>query len=373
MLELKIKKDDLARGVGQTSAIAEKRSSMPILSNILLDAENGELKLTATDMEISFQGSFPAEIVTPGRLTVPAKKLNEVVRLLAADEVSLREADNFTLGLAAGQFSTQMYGLSPADFPQMPPVDDLGYIDIEGPALAAVIDKTIFSVAMEETRYNLSGVYVEKVEDEEGRTVLRFVSTDGHRLNLAGLAAPNLAELELPKGVLISKKGVSELRRLADGSETIKLGVTANSLVARTAASVLVMRLLDGRFPDYNLVIPKNNDKHLGAGRKELLEALKRIATMSSDDYKAVKFKMEPGLLTISSMTPELGKAEESLAVEYEGSALESGFNPRFFIEVLTALASEKIRISFHEASNPALITAAEDPGYNGVIMSMKI
>jgi len=372
MLALTIKKDDLAKGVGQTSAIAEKRSSMPILSNILLEAAEGELKLTATDMEISFQGSYPAEVSEAGRITVPARKLNEVVRLLSTEEVSLSEAANYSLGLSAGQFSTQMYGLSPADFPQMPPVDNIQYIDIEGPALAGVIDKTIFSVALEETRYNLSGVFVEKVE-YEGNLCLRFVSTDGHRLNMAGIYTPDLANLELLKGVLISKKGLNELKRLADAAEMIKIGVTSSSLVAKTGSAVLVMRLLDGRFPDYNMVLPKDNDKHVMAGRKELLEALKRISTMSSDDYKAVKFKVEPGRLTISSMTPELGKAEESLAVEYDGPVLEAGFNPRFFIEALSALVSEKIKISLFDSEKPALITAAEDPGYSGVIMSMKI
>lgn len=372
MLALKIKKEDLAKGVGQTSAIAEKRSSMPILSNILMDAAEGELKLTATDMEISFQGVYPAEVTEPGQLTVPAKKLNEVVRLLAADEVDLREAANFSLELSAGQFSTQMYGLSPADFPQIPPVDDIQYIEINGPELAGVIDKTIFSVAVEETRYNLSGVFLEKIE-YEGSPCLRFVSTDGHRLNMAGMSPPNMAELDLAKGILISKKGLSELRRLADSAETLQLGVTANSLVARTATSVLAMRLLDGRFPDYHMVLPKDNDKHLMAGRRDLLEALKRISTMSSDDYKAVKFKIEPGRLTISSMTPELGKAEEGLAVEYDGPVMEAGFNPRFFIEALGALVSDKIKISLYDAEKPALLAAAEDPGYCGVIMSMKI
>jgi len=372
MLALKIKKEDLTRGVGQTSAIAEKRSSMPILSNILMEAEDGLLKLTATDMEISFQGSYPAEVSEAGSLTVPAKKLNEVVRLLNADEVSLNEAPNFSLGLAAGQFSTQMYGLSPADFPQMPVIENIQYVEIDGPSLAGVIDKTIYSVAMEETRFNLSGVYIEKVE-YEGILSLRFVSTDGHRLNMAGLVTSDLPNLELARGVLVSKKGLAELKRLAEGAEKIKLGISANSMVAQTETATLVMRLLDGRFPDYNMVVPKDNDKHIVAGRKELLEALKRIATMSSDDYKAVKFKIEPGLLTISSMTPELGKAEESLAVEYTGETVEAGFNPRFFIEALSALASEKVKVSLQDAEKPALLSAAEDPGYCGVIMSMKI
>ncbi len=372
MLALTIKKDEFAKGVGLTSAIAEKRSSMPILSNILLEAAGSELTLCATDMEITFQCAYPAEILSPGRLTVPAKKLNEVARLLNAADVDLREADNFSLGLAAGKFSTQMNGLSPADFPQIPSFDNIQYVDLDGPALAETIDKTIFSVAMEETRYNLSGIYVEKVE-HEGRLSLRMVSTDGHRLNIANLYAPDLANLELLKGVLVSKKGMTELKRMAESCETLKIGMTQNSMVAKGASSVLVMRLLDGRFPDYNLVLPSNNDKILTVDRKELAEALKRISIMSSDDYKSVKFQMEAGRLTVSSMNPELGKAEESIDAEYAAEALEAGYNPRFFIEALSALNGEKVQISFFDASTPALLTSAEDPGYTGVIMSMKI
>ncbi len=373
MLELKIKKDDLTRGVSQTSAIAEKRSSMPILSNILLEAEGDCLKLTATDLEISFQGSFPAEVIFPGKITVPGRKFNEIVRLLNADEVSLGEDENLTLKLCAGQFSTKMYGLSPADFPQMPQIDDLTLLELESASLIGVIDRTIFSIATEETRYNLSGAFIEKRTEEDGNQTLRFVSTDGHRLNLASLPLPAENELEMPDGALISKKGLAELKRLAEGAEKVKLGLATTSLVAQTETATLVMRLLDGRFPDYNLVIPKDNDKSFLAPRQVMLEALKRIATMSSDDYKTVKFKLEPGRLTISAMTPELGQAEESLAVEYDGPELEAGFNPRFYTEALSALASETIRLSLLDADKPALLTAAEDPGYLGVVMTMKI
>ncbi|MGL4208146.1 MAG: DNA polymerase III subunit beta [Candidatus Adiutrix sp.] len=372
MLALSIKKDDLVKGMGQTSAIAEKRSTMPILSNILLEAEGGELKITATDMEITFQGTYPAEVTSPGSLTVPAKKLSEVARLLNAETVCLSEGENFTLNLAAGQFSTQMYGLSPADFPRMAAVENIQFVDFEGAALSGVIEKTMNSISLEETRYNLSGVYIEKIEFE-GALSLRFVSTDGHRLNMAALSAPDLPNLELLRGVLVSKKGMSELKRMAETSEIVKIGVTQNNLLAKAGGAILVMRLLDGRFPDYTMVVPKSNDKTMIANRKEFLDALKRIATMSSDEYKAVKFSLENRLLTITSMTPELGKAEESLAVEYDCDKIESGFNPRFFIEALNTLVSDKVRVNYSESNTPVLLSAAEDPGYTGVIMSMKI
>lgn len=373
MLAVTIKKDDMGRGVGQTATIAEKRSSMPILSNILLEAEGDELKLTATDMEITFQGSYPAQVETPGRLTVPARKLNEVVRLLGGEEISLKEGDNLTLHLAAGNFNTQMYGLSPDDFPQTAVPENIQFIEVEGRALADAIDKTIYAVAADETRYNLAGVYFEKVE-YEGNLCLRLVSTDGHRLNLADFGAdPAIAGLELPKGVLVSKKGLAELRKMADQNETVKLGMAQGSVVAKTATSMLVMRLLEGRFPDYHQVVPKDSDKPVVVDRKELSEALRRIATMSSDDYRAVKFTLAPGSLTMSSVAPDVGTAEEKIAAEYEGEAMESGFNPRYYIDALGTLASERVKLSFGEPMTPVILTGAEDPGYLGVIMTMKV
>ena len=372
MLKLTIKKDDLIRGVGQTSAIAEKRSSMPILSHILVEVEDNKMRLTATDMEISFQGSYPVEMTSPGRLTVPAKKFNEVVRLLSNEQVELSEVDNFVLDLTAGKFNTQMYGLSPDDFPKMAHDENMEFITLDGPSLADVINKTIFSVATEETRYNLAGILMEKVKNQQGEDIVQFVSTDGHRLNIASLSATNIDRLELPKGALLSRKGMHELKRLAESSETVQLGVGANSLVATIEDSILVMRLLDGRFPDYNLAIPKDNDKTITVPRKKMLETLKRISIMRSDEDKGVKFKIEPGQITISAISREVGAAEETMEVEYTGEPLDAGFNPQFFIDALTALRSENIMINCRESTTPAVITAPEDPGYCGVIMAIK-
>jgi DNA polymerase-3 subunit beta len=373
MLALRIKKDELARGVSQTSAIADKRSALPLLSNILLEAEGGCLRLTATDLEISFQGSYPAEVEAPGRLTVPARTLNELVRSLRAEEVKLAEDANFALLLSAGHFNDTIRGAGPDDFPPMPPVDNISFLDLAGRDLQGVIDRTIYSVAKDETRYNLSGIYLEKVE-YEGRPNLRLVSTDGHRLNLAGLYTPDLEKLDLPKGVLAPSKGLGELRKLTEGAETVRLGFSGDSLVARSSNAVLVMRLQDGRFPDYNLVLPKDNHRHLLVDRRVLLDALKHVDIMCpGGEYKVVKLALAPGQLVISAVNPTQGHSEASLEAEYEGEPLEIGLNPKYCLEALVPLASEKVRLSFLEAANPVLLTAAEDPGYSGVIMSMKI
>lgn len=373
MLSLKMSRDELLKAVARTSPIAEKRSSMPILSNILLEGDGEELKFTATDLEITFQGAFPAEIASPGRLTVPARKFLDIVRLLNTPEVALAEVDNFSLKLESGSFNTTMYGLSPEDFPPLPALNHIQYVDLDSADLVDAIDKTIFSVALEETRYNLAGVYLEKLAIA-GQPGLRLVSTDGHRLNLAEVVSPALSALELDKGIIISKKGLVELRRMAEGQETVALGLTSSSAVAKGAGAVLVMRLLEGRFPDYNLVIPKTNDKSLLVGRRDFSDVLKRISTMSSDDYKAVKFSLKDNALTVSTVNPELGQAQETLEVDYQGPAIEVGFNPRYFLEVFGALHSERVTVAFQEeGASPCLITAAEDPGYIGVVMPMKI
>ena len=373
MLALKIKKDELARGVAQASAIADKRSTLPLLSNILLEAEDGRLRLTATDMEISFQGAYPAEVESPGRLTVPARTINEQVRTLSAEEVRLVEDANFTLLLSAGPLKATIFGTGPEDFPAMPPVDDMPFLNLSGRDLQGVIDRTIYSVSKDETRYNLSGIYIEKVE-YEGRPNLRMVSTDGHRLNLSGLYTPDLSNLELPKGVLAPSKGLGVVRKLAEGAETVRLGFSGDSMVARGQNVVLVMRLQDGRFPDYNLVLPKDNHRHLLVDRRALLEALKNVEIMcAGGDYKIVKLTLSPGQLIICAVNPNRGQAEYALEAEYEGEPLEIGLNPQYCMEALVPLVSEKVRLSFLEAVNPVLLTAAEDPGYSGVIMSMKI
>ena len=372
MLELKLKREELLKGVSQTQSIAEKRSSMPILSNVLLEVQNGQLAITATDLEITFRGTYEAEIITDGRLTVPARKFYEIVRVLGDEEFVLRETETQGLIITGSRSTYQLHGLSPEDFPPMPDYNEVRYVEIEADILLDMIEKTIYSIAMEETRYNLAGVFIEKT-DLDGRGILRMVSTDGHRLSLIEKEMGDLADLDLPKGVIISRKGMMEMKKMAEEGGTLQLGFTSNSAVMKNDRVVLVMRLLEGRFPDYTLVIPKKNDKIMTTARKGFLEMLRRVSVMSSDDYKGVKFTLSPKELALTAVNPDLGEARESLPVEYEGDQVEIGFNPRYFIETLTALRSETVKMALLDAGNPSMLSASEDKGFTGVIMPMKI
>lgn len=373
MLELKIKKDELLKGMTQTQSIAEKRSSMPILSNVLLEIQDGRLAITATDLEISFRGTYEAEIKKEGRLTVPARKFYEIVRVLGDEEVSIEETENYSIAVTGKRSNYHLHGLSPEDFPPMPEVDEVGYIEIDSEVLLDMVEKTVFSIAMEETRYNLAGVYWEKIEIEPGDWVLRAVSTDGHRLSLIEKRVENLDRLILEKGVIISRKGMTEMRKMAELGGKLLFGFTSNSAVIKAENKVLVMRLLEGRFPDYNLVIPKENDQLMSVGRKEFLEMLRRVAVMSSDDFKGVKFALSPKELVLSAVNPDLGDATESLNVEYEGDEIVMGYNPRYFIDALSAVGSDLITLALRNKDFPCKLTAQDDPGFVGVIMPMKI
>ena len=372
MLKLRLKKEELLKGVSQTQSIAEKRSSMPILSNLLLDVHEGQLAITATDLEITFRGTYEAEIIEEGRITVPARKFFEIVRILGDEQIYLEETDNYNLVLEGARSKYQLHGLSPEDFPPMPEYEGVNFIDVPSDKLMDMIDKTIHSIAVEETRYNLAGVFFEKMLYPD-KGMVKMVSTDGHRLSLAEKEMENLDDLEMEKGVIISKKGVAEMKKMAETVSSVKMGFTGNSGVVLGDRMVLVTRLLEGRFPDYNMVIPKKNNKVMSTGRKDLLDMMRRVSVMSSDDFKAVKFSLAAKELTLIAVNPDIGEARDSLPVEYEGDLVEVGFNPRYFIEALSSLKSDIIEVSLLDQDHPCKLTAPEEKGFIGVIMPMKI
>ncbi len=254
----------------------------------------------------------------------------------------------------------------------MPEYEESTFINIEADILKELIEMTIFSTSVEETRYNLGGVFVTPVENENGKTI-RFVSTDGHRLSLKDNQIAGLENLEFEKGVIISRKGLTEMKKFTEDGGEVRLGFTSNSAVLIKDEAVLVMRLLDGRFPDYQLVIPKNNDQIMNIKRKDFLDMLRRVAVMSSDRYKGTKFSLQPKNLTLTAINPDLGEAKEDMPVDYEGKELNLGFNVQYFIEIMSAMKSEVVSLAFKDNDSPCLVKGEEDTGYIGVLMPMKI
>jgi DNA polymerase-3 subunit beta len=375
-MELKIGAAELGRALGRSQGIVEKKSTMPILSHVLLEAKkDGVLHVSATDLDLSVSSEHACEVHKEGVLAVPAKYLYEIVRALPEQEVVLKRSGNNYLEVRSGPSRFNIVGLPSEDFPALPRFEKVSFVDVTPAELLGQIELTSFAASTDETRYNLNGVLFEP----QG-PILRLVATDGHRLALS--EKPLAGDFALKKGVILPRKGLHELKKLLgeavepgqEKAET-KLGFAENSAIYRRPGVVLAMRLIEGTFPDYKQVIPKQGEKIVKLGRERLLQTLRRISLLSSDKSHAVKLELSPGLLKVLSQNPDLGDAIEEVPVEYAGEPLKIGFNARYLTDVAAVLKSDDVQIELADDLSPCVLKGAggEDAGYTAVVMPMRI
>lgn len=375
-MELKIGAQELARALGRSQGIVEKKSTMPILSHVLLEAKKGDLlHVSATDLDLSVSSEHPCEVLKEGALAVPAKHLFEIIRSLPEQQVTLKKAGNNYLEVRSGPSEFRIVGLPAEDFPALPKFEKVAFVDVVPAELLGQIDLTSFAASTDETRYNLNGVYFEP----QG-PVLRMVATDGHRLALS--ERPLAGDYGLKRGVILPRKGLHELKKLLGeandaGTEKpeTKLGFAENSAIYRRPGVVLAMRLIEGMFPDYKQVIPKQGEKIVKVGRQRLLETLRRVSILASDKSHAVKLELSPGLLRVLSQNPDLGDAKEEVPVDYAGEPLKIGFNSRYITDVAAVLKSDDVQLELADDLSPGVLRGAgpEDAGYTAVVMPMRI
>lgn len=375
-MELKIGSQDLARALGRSQGIVERKSTMPILSHVLLEARKGnELQISATDLDLSVSSTHTCEVAREGAVAVPAKHLYEIVRALPEQTVTLKRASNNYLEVKSGPSEFRIVGLPAEDFPALPRFEKLNFVDVDPKSLLDQIERTFFAASNDETRYNLNGVFFEP----EG-AVLRLVATDGHRLTVS--ERPLAGDFALKKGVILPKKGLQELRKLLteaaeSGQEkpSSQLGFAENSAVFKRPGVILVMRLIEGLFPDYQQVIPKPGEKIIKVGRQRFLETLRRVSLLSSDKSHAVKLELSAGTLRVLSQNPDLGDAREDVPVEYAGEPLKIGFNSRYLTDVVAALKADDVQLELADDLSPVVLKGAgeADAGYTAVVMPMRI
>jgi DNA polymerase-3 subunit beta len=375
-MELKIGVPELTRALGRSQGIVEKKSTMPILSHVLLEAKKGtDLIVSATDLDLAVSSEHKCEVLKEGAVAVSARHLFDIVKALPEQTVTLKKASNNYLEVRSGPSEFKIVGLPAEDFPALPKFDKVPFADVEPAALLEMIERTFFAVSTDETRYNLNGVYFEPSAE-----VLRLVATDGHRLSLAEKKVDGTFGLK--RGVILPKKGLQELKKLlseaAESGEEkpeAKLGFVENSAIFRRPGVVLVMRLIEGLFPDYRQVIPKTGEKAVKIGRARFLETLRRISLLSTDKAHAVKLELGKGVLRVQSQNPDLGEAKEEVPVDYAGEALKIGFNARYLIEVLGVVKSQDIVFELADDLSPGVLKGAgeEDQGFTAVVMPMRI
>lgn len=370
-MEFTIAKTDLVRELSLSQGVVEKRTTIPILSNILVEATQDRIILTATDLELGIRCSCPATVKKQGAGTVPAKRFLDYVRLLPDAELQVKFGDNQWVSIVCGRSRTRIAGMSRDSYPELPEAAER-IAEIPAGVLAAAISQTIFAISMEESRFTLNGALLALKPDS-----LTMVATDGHRLALAqhpvqlGPAASHKA--------LLPRKAMSEVAKLcadAGPDAKVEFAATENHLFFRIAERLLISRKLSGNFPDYERVLPREHPHQINLARDEFRGTIERVAQFSDERSHAVKVRVEPGELKVHSSLSETGESEESLSVEYDGPAVEIGFNAQYILEFIRAVPEAHVAFLFKDAATAGeLRPQAETVSYNYryIIMPMRI
>src|SRR5262245_36310513 len=370
-MKLTIDRNALMRALSHVQAVVERRNTIPILSNILLQAEGERLSLTATDLDIEATDAAEAKIKKAGAVTAPAQTLFDVVRKLPeGSEISLDLSES-RLGISAGRSKFALPTLPASDFQTMAKEAAPTKFEIEAAELRRLIDKTRFAISTEETRYYLNGIYLHHAKGSGG-AVLRAVATDGHRLALAETEAPKGSNTL--KGIIVPRKAVAEARRLLeDAPETVTIEASDSKIVFHIGEAKLTSKLIDGSFPDYQRVIPKENGRILTVDNKEFSAAVDRVATVSAERSRSVKLSMSSGKLTLAVNHSETGQGTEELEASYDSEPMEIGFNAKYLLDVAQQIEAEETRIEFNDSASPARVLDAKDSGSQYVLMPLRV
>lgn len=369
---LTVGREDFLRILTRTQGVVDRRHSVAILTNLVMEADGDGLTVIATDLEVSLKQRCPAEVKDGGTVAVSARKLFEIVRESTADEVTVESLDNFGIRVVYGRSRFQLVGIDPVEHPGMPKdVADTASIpkaEIDAGELGGMISRTIFAVSSDDTRSNLSGIHI--TGTDEGKT-LRMVATDGHRL---AMIDRELMSGTIDSGVILPRKGLSEVAKmLAEQTGSVHLGLTEKEAVVDLAGCIFSMRLVEGNFPDYQQVIPKESPNVAAVDRETLFQTVRRVALMSPERAHGVRLSLSENHLVLSASNPDLGDASEEVEIEYAGKTLDIGFNAHYLIDVLNAIPEgERVELGFGDELSPGLLRG-EDSGYTCVVMPMRI
>ena len=369
-----IAREDLLKAIGAQQNITSKKGTLAILSNVLLEVDNNNIVFTGTDLEIGLKQKVPAEVFETGFLTLPAKKLFEVARESGSSIISFKEEDKNWVEITAGTSIYKLAGMVSEEFPQFPDYDEVKMVEIEAAVIADLIDKTVFSIAQDkETVFSLTAALLQKHE-ENGKTMLRMVSSDGHRLSIMSKETESAAQLQLNPVTLIPRRGIQEIRKFTEEWDSFKLGIEKKQAVLKSDDSLLIIRIMEGEFPNFeNLLNVISMDNVIQINRIRFLESLKRINLFTEEMFHAIKFEINKNKLILTSQNADFGSAKDEMEVEYSGDSLSLGFNCRYFIEALQVMEAENIQAAISSDESPCLITSEDDEGFLSIIMPMKL
>jgi DNA polymerase-3 subunit beta len=362
-------RNPLLEALQKVQSVVEKRNTIQILGNILCTVKDQNLSLCATDLEVGIKVTLPVEAAQEGKITLSAKHFLDIVKELPDKPLHITRKENNWVEIVCGKSRFNIVSLAADEYPALPSFEEKQYTDASIAALIDMIDRTQFAVSTDATRYHLNGVFFEHLENG----VMRMTATDGHRLSFVDHEV-FLNMPELKRGIIIPKKGLSELRKLlGEGGSTVGLSFERGYVFARLGGSYLFIRLIDGEYPDYRLVIPKVTDRVVKVDGEQFNAALKRVSLLAHEKSRGVKLALADGTITISSSNPDMGEAREELDVEYQGEAMEIGFNSRYLLDCLAVMKSPKLELHLKDRLSPGVVRGAEEQNHTYVIMPMRI
>jgi len=372
-MEFLIKRSELASALSKVQGIVEKKNTVPILSSILMEVENDNLFISATDLEISLRSRYRADVSSEGVVTAPAKKIFEIVRELPEGDVRIKADDGGWLLIEMGRSRFKVMSLPKEDFPAVPRVEEGEKLEFSPAVLSEMIDKTSFAMSHDQTRHALNGVLWEVSPAGDGEAECRMVATDGHRL--AYIRRENKGEVTQQKGAIIPRKAIVELKRIIgeESEGNVDVFFQENRVAFRVGDSVMVTRLVEGQFPDYRQVIPDGSVNKAVVNREDFYRAVRRVSTLSTDRSAPLKFSFRSDGLTVTAVNPEVGEATEDMEVEYQGEDLEIGMNARYIIDAFSVMEQEKVSIEMNEALSPSLLRPLGEEDYSCVVMPMRL
>ncbi|HUP65452.1 MAG TPA: DNA polymerase III subunit beta [Thermoanaerobaculia bacterium] len=370
-MELTVSKAEFQKELQLCQGVVEKRSTIPILSNVLLKSANDRLEIAATDLDVTLLTSCPAKVKTPGGVTLDARRLFEIVRSLPDDEIKLSLGENYSISIESGTAKFRILGLPAEDYPTLPKVSFKDAHEIDLADLKLMVEKVIFAITHEETRFQLNGALLKVLGDK-----MEMVATDGHRMALVNLPHVNGKAAELT--MLIPRKALHEILRLeTDEPGPLRFGTSENHMFFESGARRLMARMIDVNFPNYMEVIARDNDRRVQIDRERLLATIRRISLVANERTRAIRFDFSAGKLTVSSTNPELGDARETVAVEYSGQPFYVGLNAAYVTDFLAAIDTQTVTFDLKDENSQCIGRPEEVEGlsyeYLYVVMPMRI
>jgi len=373
-VKIKIDRKELLAGIQRVQGVVEKRNTMPILMHILMEAKGDRIALFATDLEVGIQGSYPAEVLDPGSITLSARKLHEIVREFPEGLVTITAQENYWVVIESGKSYFKIVGLPPEEFPVLPSLESAKKISISRAVLSGLIKRTFFAIGQNDPKYILNAVMiqVEKKSNEKG--LIRFITTDGHRLAVAEEEISGEA-MAREEGIIIPKKAILEIKRALDDADEQgdpNLSIGENQLIYRSGSTVITSRLLEGEFPNYKQAVPSENEMQVSVDKGDLEGGLRRVSILAREKTSAIKFTLESGHIELSASNPEMGEAREEISASFEGEGFSTGFNARYLLDALSAIRGDEATFEFKDGLSPCLLRE-ESEGFLAVIMPMRV